>query len=137
MREDELVSALRYTRKFMMAKYGTIDVQLGDIQRLIRGNKSYPASGLREVPRAADPKLFDKKHGIWRVTSGDGYIQMNRYSKAGVEINTVNAYGSSAHSDSKHYTDQMELFANEQFKTMTFDWDEIVRKAERIYHPGK
>jgi len=137
MQEDELVDALRYARKFMLAKYGTIDVKLGDVQRLIRGDKSYPASGLREVPRAADPKLYDKKKGIWRIVNGDGYIQMNRYNKTGVEINSINAYGASAHSDSKHYTDQMELFSNEQFKPMTFNWDEIVRHAERIYNPGK
>lgn len=136
MQETELVSALRYTKKFMLAKYGSIDVKLGDVQRLIRGNVSLPASGLREVPRAADPKLYDKKHGIWRITGGDGYIQMNRYSKDGVEVNSVNAYGASAHPNSPHYTDQMQLFSSEQFKPMTFDWQQILQKAERIYHPG-
>ncbi|HLP19338.1 MAG TPA: penicillin acylase family protein, partial [Chitinophagales bacterium] len=93
MQEDNLVSAIRYAKKFMLSRYGTLDVKLGDVQRLIRGNVSLPASGLREVNRAADPKLFDKAKGIWRINSGDGYIQVNRYSKEGVEINSVNAYG--------------------------------------------
>lgn len=137
LQESEIVEALRYTRKFMLNKYGTVDVKLGDVQRLIRGNVSFPASGLREVARAADPKLYDRTNGIWRITNGDGYIQMNRYSKSGVEINSVNAYGSSAHPESKHYTDQMEMFSKEQFRKMTFDWEEIKKNAERVYHPGE
>ena len=134
--EDDLVAALRYTKKFMLSKYGTLDIKLGDVQRMIRGNVSFPASGLREVPRASDPKLYDKEKGVWRITGGDGYIQVNKYSKSGVEINSVNAYGASSHPNSKHYTDQMEMFSKEQFKTMTFDWDAIKRKAERVYHPS-
>ena len=134
--EDDLVTALRYTKKFMLSRYGTLQVKLGTIQRMIRGNVSYPASGLREVPRAADPKLFNKAKGIWRITGGDGYIQVNKYSKTGVEIKSINAYGSSSHPESKHYTDQMEMFSKEQFKQMTFDWGEIIRKAERVYQPG-
>jgi acyl-homoserine-lactone acylase len=104
---------------------------------MIRGQESYPASGMREVSRAADPKLFDKKKGIWRIVNGDGYIQMNRYGKDGVEINSVNAYGASSHPDSKHYTDQMEMFSKQRFKPMTFDWETITRNAERIYIPGQ
>lgn len=134
--EKDFASALRFTKKFMLNKYGTLDVKLGDVQRVIRGNVSFPASGLREVPRAADPKLFDKANGIWRITGGDGYIQVNKYSRNGVEINSVNAYGSSSHPDSKHYTDQMEMFSKELFKKMTFDWEAIMRNAERVYHPN-
>lgn len=135
--ENDLVAALRYTKKFMLHKYETVDVKLGDVQRMIRGRVSFPASGLREVPRAADPKLFDKNKGIWRITGGDGYIQVNKYSKSGVDVNSVNAYGSSSHAESKHYTDQMEMFSKEQFKPMTFDWNVILKNAERVYHPGE
>jgi acyl-homoserine-lactone acylase len=135
--EENIVTQLRATKKFMLSKYGTLDVKLGDIQRMIRGQESYPASGMREVSRAADPKLFDKKKGIWRIVNGDGYIQMNRYGKDGVEINSVNAYGASSHPDSKHYTDQMEMFSKQRFKPMTFDWETITRNAERIYIPGQ
>jgi acyl-homoserine-lactone acylase len=136
MLEDDLVAALRYTKKFMLSKYGTLDVKLGDVQRMIRGNASFPASGLREVSRAADPKLYDKAKGVWRITGGDGYIQVNKYSKSGVEINSINAYGASSHPNSKHYTDQMEMFSKEQFKTMTFDWEAIKRNAEKVYRPS-
>lgn len=134
--ENDLVAALRYTKKFMLNKYGTLDIKLGDVQRMIRGNVSFPASGLREVPRASDPKLFDKSKGIWRITGGDGYIQVNKYTKSGVEINSIDAYGASSHPNSKHYTDQMEMFSKEQFKKMTFDWEAIKRNAEKVYRPS-
>lgn len=137
LEELDFVHALRFSQKFMLRKYGTLDVRLGDVQRTIRGDVSFPASGLREVARAADPKLYDKARGIWRITGGDGYMQLNRYAQTGVEIQSIHAYGASAHPDSPHYTDQMEMFSNEQFKRMTFDWDTIRANAERVYHPGE
>lgn len=133
--ENDLVSALRYTKKFMLNKYGTIDVKLGDVQRMIRGQVSLPASGLREVARAADPKLYDKTKGIWRITGGDGYIQVNKYSKSGVEINSVNAYGSSSHSESKHYTDQMEMFTKQEMRPLSLKKEDVLKRAESVYHP--
>lgn len=134
--EADAVEALRHAKKFLLKTHGTIDLQLGELQRHIRGNINLPASGLREVPRAADCKLYDKKQGIYRVNGGDGYIQMNKYSKSGVEVLSINAYGASAHPESKHYNDQMQMFENEQFKPMTFDKSEILKHAERVYHPG-
>lgn len=135
--EEEAVSSLRYARKFLIQTHGTVDVPLGDLQRLIRGNINLPASGLREVLRAADPKLYNKKKGIYRIQSGDGYIQLNKYSPAGAEIYSVNAYGASARPGNRHYTDQMEMFEKGTFKKMTFDKQQLLKSAERIYHPGE
>ena len=135
--EEDAVWAIREAKKFLLATHGTIDLPLGDVQRLIRGNLSLPASGLREVPRACDTKLIDAKHGIYRRTGGDGYIQMVRFSKEGVEVNSINAYGASSRPESKHYNDQMQMFEKEQTKRMTFDKGEIIKHAEKVYHPGE
>lgn len=135
--EEEAVWALRESKKFLLKTHGTTDVKLGDIQRHIRGNVNLPADGLREVARAADFKLYDKKKGIYRLDGGDGYIQMNKYSKDGVEILSINAYGASSHPESKHYNDQMVMFQKHEFKRMTFDKAAIMKGAERVYHPGE
>jgi acyl-homoserine-lactone acylase len=135
--ENEAVDAVTRAKKFLLQTHGSIDIPLGDLQRHIRGNISLPASGLREVPRACDTKLWDKKTGIYRRTGGDSYIQLVRFGKNGVELNTVNAYGASSRPDSKHFTDQMQMFENGQFKKMTFDKDEILKHAEKIYRPGE
>ena len=61
-----------------------------------------------------------------------------RYESDGlVSVETVNSFGASAHPESPHYTDQLELYLNHQLKTMTLDWEEVVRTAERVYHPGE
>ncbi|MCF8258988.1 MAG: penicillin acylase family protein [Flavobacteriales bacterium] len=135
--EEEAVDALRKAKKLLVKKHGSIDIPLGQVQRHQRGNVSLPAHGLREVPRAADAKLYDKKRGLYHITNGDGYIQKVRFSKVGPIIHSINAFGASAHPDSPHFTDQMELFVNQQYKPMTFDRAEIERNAERIYHPGE
>ena len=135
--EDDIVEAVRHAKKFLLKKHGSIDVPLGNVQRLIRGDVSIPASGLREVPRAADASLFDKKKGLYRVKNGDGYIQMIKYSKTvPPEIYSINAYGASSKPGSPHYTDQMEMFQKEEFRKMTFDKEEILRNAKKVYQPG-
>jgi len=134
---EQCAWALAKAKKAMLKHYGTTDVALGDIQRLVRGSVSLPTGGMREVSRAADSKFIKKSKGIYAVKGGDGYMQLNRYSNAGVEILSVSPYGASAHSFSPHYTDQMQLFASEQFKPMTFDWKTIQQHATRIYHPGE
>ena len=90
------------------------------------------------MPCAANGKLYDRKRGIYRVAKGDGYIQMVKFSKTALpEIFSINAYGSSARLDSPHFSDQMEMFEREEFKSMTFDKNEILNNAERVYHPGE
>ncbi len=135
--EEDAVTALRKAKKFLVKTHGSIDIPLGQVQRHQRGEVSFPAHGLREVPRAADSKLYDKKRGLFRIVNGDGYIQKVRFSKEGPIIQSINAFGASTHPDSPHYTDQMELFVNQEYKPMTFDRAEIERNAKRIYHPGE
>lgn len=135
--EQECVYALRKAQRFLIKYHGGIDVPLGQVQRHIRGHVNIPASGLREVSRAADAKLYDKKRGTYRIVSGDGYIQMVKFGNDKPEIWSINAYGASSKPNSPHYTDQMEMFQREEFKPMTFDKHEVLKKAEKIYVPIK
>jgi acyl-homoserine-lactone acylase len=84
--------------------------------------------------------MYTKPYTKGRVQSnqGDSYIQLIKFSKTGLpEIETINCYGASNHPDSPHYTDQMELFVNQQTKPMTLDKAEVLKTAKRIYHPGE
>lgn len=134
--EDQVVSALRQAQHFLLKRYKTLDVPLGAIQRLSRGDKDLPISGLPEVPRAVDSK-FDHQKGFYKMTAGDGYMQFVRFDKDGPEINSISPFGASTHPESKHYTDQMQRFVQEQFKRMSLKKEEVLRSAERIYHPGE
>lgn len=133
--EADAVWAIKKAQQFLIQKHGKVNIPLGQVQRHIRGSVSLPAGGLSEVPRATDAKLYDKKAGIYRVNGGDGYIQFAKFSKEGVRIRSVNAYGASARPESVHYTDQMELFMEEKTKPMTLHKDSVLKQAVRIYHP--
>lgn len=133
--ERECLEALNKSVAFMRKKYGHLHVPLGQIQRLMRDTVSLPVSGLREVPRAIDTRLYDKRHGIWKVTGGDTYILWARFGQEGPELESVNTYGTSGRPDSPHYTDQMRLFAMQKTKPMTLNKEEVLRKAQKIYSP--
>ena len=90
---------------------------------------------MSEVLRAGDAKLIDKKKGFYKLSSGDGYIIFSKFSKSGVEINTVNAYGASSHPDSPHYTDQMQMFVDKKLKQMYLDMSKYDPKTLNTYHP--
>lgn len=133
--ESAAVEALAAAKKFLLKTHGTIDLPYSEVFRHIRGEVSLPVNGMSEVARAGDAKLFDEKKGIYRLTSGDGYIQMVRFGKNGIELNTINAYGASSHADSPHYTDQMQLFVDQKMKRMFLDMKLYDASKLKTYHP--
>ena len=75
------------------------------------------------------------KDGKSKVIKGESYIELVKFTPEGVEIESVISYGSSDLIDSKHYSDQMELYTRFKTKKMTFDKATIYADATRIYHP--
>lgn len=133
LKEEEFVDALKETKKYLEQHFGTIYVPLGGLQRHIRGEVNLPMSGAPDVLAAiySEPQ----KNGQMRVRAGDSYIQMVQFTKEGIKVESVNAYGSSAREDSPHYTDQMKLYTQQKLKPMTFDKAEILKNAARVYAP--
>jgi acyl-homoserine-lactone acylase len=131
----ESVETYQYVKDYMLKNFNTTHLVLGDIQKLIRGDDVRPAWGLPDVLTAAYTEPY--KNGLRKVISGDAYICFVRYPKTGLPIiESVNTFGASSHPGSPHYKDQMTLFQNQQTKHMTLDKQEVLRAAERIYHPG-
>ncbi|HIA35317.1 MAG TPA: acylase [Flavobacteriales bacterium] len=132
---DELVvSSVSFAQKYLKKHFKTVHVPLGDMQRLIRGDVSLPVAGAPDVLAALSVDYYD--NGLLKARHGDSYIELVRYSKDGVEIETVNCYGSSNKEGSPHYTDQMELYVNQKTKKMTLDKEVIFKEAAKIYHPN-
>lgn len=131
--EKVFVDAIRSAKKHLLKYFGKIEIPLGDLQKHVRGNVELPMWGLPETIC----QMYTKKHTNGRLKSylGDSYIMLLQYSKEGVEIETVSPYGASNKPGNNHYTDQMEMFVNQQYKKMTLNKDSIFRNAERIYHP--
>jgi acyl-homoserine-lactone acylase len=136
--EQDAVESLFFAKEFLKKHFGTVHVPLHKIQRHIRGNVNLSVEGLSEVPRAIDVKLFDADKGIFKAKSGDGYIQFVKFNKTGVtSIETIHAYGASSRKDSPHYTDQMQMFVNQETKTMSLDKKQIYNEAKMIYTPSQ
>jgi acyl-homoserine lactone acylase PvdQ len=45
--------------------------------------------------------------------------------------------GESGHPDSKHFADQAQMYAEGKFKNVLFYKEDILKSAERTYHPGE
>ena len=134
--KEESIETYQYVHDYMIKYFGRTDLVLGDIQKLVRGDEARPAWGLPDVLTAAYSEPY--KSGMLKVRSGDAYICFVRYPKNGglPIIESVNTFGASMHPDSPHYKDQMSLFQKQQTKHMTLDKEEILRTAEKVYHPG-
>ena len=128
------LDALEKTKARLMNNFGKLDIRLGDIQRLVRGDKSLPVSGL--IDMIAPTYSVPMEGGKVRAVSGESYIMLIKYSEDGPEVETILPYGNSSNSSSPHYTDQMKMYTEKKLKIMTLDKDEILSRAVRIYSPN-
>ena len=128
-----LILALRDTKNYMIKHFGKLNVELGEYQKLVRGKNELPSFGLPDVITAMHSKKY--KDGKVKVVAGESYIELVKFSKNGVEIESVISYGNSEKKESIHFDDQMEMYLNFKTKKMTFDRDKIYKEAKRIYNP--
>lgn len=131
---EQCIVLLTDVKAQMIKDFGRTDMQLGDIQKLVRGDKVIPQPGLPDV--LAPMYSVPYKNGMVRGTQGDAYVELVRFTKDGPVIESINNYGASNRKDSPHYTDQMEMYTHQQTKPMTLNKEEVYKKAERIYHPN-
>jgi acyl-homoserine-lactone acylase len=133
----EAIETYQYVNTYMLKHFGKTELVLGDVQKLVRGDDARPAWGLPDVLTAAYTEPYI--NGMRKVNSGDAYICFVRYPKDGSlpSIESVNTFGASMHPDSPHYKDQMAMFQKQRTKHMTLDKAEVLRTAEKIYHPEK
>lgn len=54
-----------------------------------------------------------------------------------IRAKSLLAGGNSGDANSKHFTDQAEMYRNGQFKDVLFYKEDVLKNAERTYHPGK
>jgi len=133
--ESEAVELTQYVQDFLMKHYGRLDVTLGEFQRLKRGDQDWPLAGMPDVLAAVMSEPFGESKR--KMISGDAYIGFVKFPKGGglPLIETVNTFGASSHPESKHFADQRELYQAQKTKRMTLDKDEVLKNAEKIYHP--
>jgi acyl-homoserine-lactone acylase len=132
--EETLLSAMVDTNSYLIDNFGSINITLGDFQKLVRGDKELPIWGLPDVITAMSSRPY--KDGKREVNQGESYIGLVRFNERGPILESVISYGNSDNPNSDHYTDQMELYSKFKTKKMTFDKENIYREAKSIYNPN-
>lgn len=132
--KPEAIETFKYAQDYMQSNFGRTDITLGDLQKLVRGDKEFPLGGFPDVlsPQWTEPY----KNGKLKSVGGDGLIMFVRFAKEGLpQIETINMYGASARPGNKHFDDQVQMYLQQKTKPMTLDKATVYKNAERIYHP--
>tara|TARA_Y100000994_G_scaffold138549_1_gene113584 strand:- start:466 stop:1431 length:966 start_codon:yes stop_codon:yes gene_type:complete len=119
---------------FLMDKFGQIDIELGQLQILKRGDIEYPLDGGPDILRAIYSKIDNNKKV---ATHGDCFFQMVEWDRNGNLIaESIHQYGSATLDEkSKHYSDQAQLFANKKMKPCYLNMNDIKPTIVNSYSP--
>ncbi len=130
----ETLDAYSYIKNYLAKNFNNKIITLGDLQKLVRGDKEWPLWGFPDLlsPQWTAPH----KNGQLKSIGGDGLIMFARFPKNELPIiESVNIYGASAKSGNKHFDDQVPLYLKQQTKKMSLDKATVYKNAESIYHP--
>lgn len=131
------LESLIWAKQQIDKHYNGVLPSLGEVQRHVRADVDLPLSGFPDALAAN----YNQEHenGKYKPYVADSYVHFAKWPKDGgpVKIETLHPFGSSSRPESPHYTDQMQMYADQETKTMTLDKEEIFKNAERIYHPGE
>jgi len=131
--KEALYEALKITKDHLKTYFNAERIQLGEFQKLVRGNKELPIFGLPDVVTAMRGQPY--KDGKIKITHGESYIGLVRFTPNKTYFESVISFGNSRRPESPHYTDQMELYSNFETKTMSFDRSDVMKTAKRVYAP--
>ena len=132
--KEVILSAVSDIKSYLIEHFGKVKINLGEFQKLVRGDKELPIWGLPDVITAMSSRPY--KDGKHKVFAGESYIGLVRFTKNGPLFESVISFGNSDDPTSDHYTDQMEMYSKFQTKKMTFDKEEIYSQAKSIYNPN-
>ncbi|MDF2190921.1 penicillin acylase family protein [Paraflavitalea sp. CAU 1676] len=68
--------------------------------------------------------------------NGNSFICAVEFGKT-IKAKSLLAGGNSSHSNSPHFSDQAEMYTKGQFKDVLFYKEDVLKHAERTYHPGE
>lgn len=127
---------LAEAQRHLLDNFKRLDVPLGELQRIVRGDIDLPLPGYFDVLAANYSRVAED--GRYEVFVGDAYTQLVVFGPQGVErLETLQPFGASTRPESPHYTDQMALFADRRTKVMAMSREAILERAVQVYHPGE
>lgn len=142
---SEQLNALSETLKDLEKRFGTWKLEWGELNRFQRtegnfdDNKPSLPVGLASSAFGSLPSFVahrflntNKQYGI----SGNSFIACVEFGKR-VKAKSVITGGQSFDPSSPHFTDQAQMFIDGDFKDVLFYKEDVMKHAERTYHPGE
>lgn len=145
----ERLSVFRAVIKKLESDFGTWNIPWGEVNRYQRLNGDIKQAFNDDEPSVA----VGFASGRWGALAAYGVSYTNNTKKiygtrgnsfvAAVEFGekvkakTILAGGQSGDPTSPHFNDQTNAYINMQFKTVAFYKDDVLKQAEKTYHPGE
>ena len=139
--EADPMEALAETAANLMTKFGQLDPEWGEVNRMIRGDVSVPLDGAPDVLRAiyADRDGVAKE-GVLNAFAGDTHIIVADWTPDGYgTVDSIHNYGSATLDEaSPHYNDQVELFSKGGYKRVAMTLEDVLAgEVTADYAPGE
>lgn len=143
----KLVATLKEVSDMIAANFGTWKTPWGEvnrIQRIVNGLKPKfdDAAPSLAVGRASSqwgmlPSLNSRYYGTKKRYGygGNSFVCVVEFGDK-VRARSVLAGGNSGNPASPHFFDQSSLYAEGKFKDVLFYKDDVLKHAEKTYHPG-
>ncbi len=148
-KSEQLISALMGVKLELERKFGTWNMEWGKINRFQRisgdiDNQFDDSKDSYEVPFVSSTwgmlpsyssRSFpgtEKRYGV----NGNSFICAVEFGKR-IKAKSLLAGGESGHTESPHFFDQGEMYANGKFKDVLFYKEDVMKHVEKKYHPGE
>lgn len=145
----ELFPPLLAAIKNLESKFGKWEMPWGEINRYQRisgdidqkfqdNQPSFPVGfasaswGMLPSVKSRSFPGTNKRYGF----SGNSFVCAVEFGKT-IKAKSLLAGGESGNPSSKHFTDQLEMYTQGKFKDVLFYKDDVLKHAERSYHPGE
>lgn len=144
---DQLLQPLHTVILDLTKKFGTWEVAWGDINRFQRlssdindkfdDNQPSIPVGFASALWGQLPSFNSRSAGTNKRYgySGNSFICAVEFGPR-IKAKSLLAGGESG-TDPKHFTDQAEMYASGKFKDVLFYKEDVLKHAERTYHPGQ
>jgi acyl-homoserine lactone acylase PvdQ len=147
--ERELINTFAKTIQDLKARFGTWNVAWGEINRYQRLSGDFDLrydDRKKSIPVAFASSAYGmlpsfvsqpfpgtrKRYGY----KGNSFICAVEFGKR-IQAKTLLTGGESGAPSSRHFSDQSEMYCKGQFKDVLIYKEDVLKHAEKIYHPGQ
>jgi acyl-homoserine lactone acylase PvdQ len=142
---SEKLTLLSQTLRDLESMYGTWNLPWGDANRFQRTADNRFSDDSASIPVGLGPAAWGslpsfvssrnntkKRYG----TRGNSFVAAVEFGKR-LKAKTIMTGGESFYPGSPHFNDQAAGFVEGKFKDVNFYKEDVLKKAERTYHPGE